>query len=188
MNTYFLDIKVIRKNYYYSELITVYYVVRCSNCGTPQYIRETQKTRTCPKCRKKIKCQTLKILAKAENIHEALQIVQTMKSPNKYELKIEEFKAKLQGTKKNQEILLGDLLSELILLFPNQLPKSYLIENAKNIGLDLKKLEANLLKLSQAGLMLINKDFRPGSTDLLLKFPSIPFTFGKINIRKKSKK
>jgi len=126
----------------------------------------------------------LKILAKAESVQEALQIVQHMKSPHKYELQIEKFKAKLQGTKKSEEVIIGDLLSELIQLFPNQLPKSYLIQAAENIELDLDTLEKNLEKLNQAGLVLINRDFRPNSHDFLLKFPSIPFTFGKIQVKK----
>lgn len=164
--------------------MVVYYVVRCSNCGTPQYIQESQKTRTCPKCRKKIKCTKLKIYAKAESIREALQIVQQMKSPNKYELRIEEFKAKLQGTKKNEDILLGELLSELIHIFPTQLPKSYLVQTAENLGLDLGRLETKISEMNQAGLILVNKDFRPNSNDLLISFPSLPFKFGQIRVHK----
>lgn len=169
-------------------MIKFYYIVRCSQCGTPQYIREDQKTRTCPKCRKRIKCNVLKKLANAQSAQEAIKIVQSLKTPNKYEAKIELLKSRLQGSKRSNESVFGNLISELLLVFPNQLPKKELLVQASKLDITEEEVESFLEQLNKKGLVLINKDFRPNHSGLLLKFPSIPFTFGKISVKKVSKK
>ncbi|MHA1612546.1 MAG: DUF1922 domain-containing protein [Promethearchaeota archaeon] len=166
-------------------MIKFYHIVKCNNCGLAQFIREDQKTRFCPKCNKKLKCNQLKVLDKAQSPLEAVQIVQSMKISNKFEKKIDIIKSQLQGPKKSsKEKIFGDLISGLIPLFPNNIPKQYLLDQAIKMDLLEEDVENLLEKLHEAGLVIINRDFRPGNNDIVLKFPSIPFSVGKITVKK----
>ncbi|MHA1673969.1 MAG: DUF1922 domain-containing protein [Promethearchaeota archaeon] len=166
-------------------MMKFYYIVKCNKCGLAQFILDSQKTRICPKCRKKLRCNQLKVLDKAESPLEAVQIVQSMKLPNEFEKKIDIIKSQLQGKKKaSKEKIFGDLLSGLISLFPNHLPKQYLLTHALKMDLSEEDVETFLEKLHVAGLVIINRDFRPGNKDVVLKFPSVPFTAGKISVKK----
>ena len=140
----------------------------------PQYISSLQRTRRCPKCRTKLNCERMAVFAKALTINEASQLVRSMKTPKEIELRINKLKALSSTTKsQNKYLLLGKLITELIAIFPNTMPKFYLIEKGVNeFGLTEEFIEKILENLNKNGLVLINK---VNNKDVL-KFPNIPFS------------
>ena len=140
----------------------------------PQYISSTQKSRRCPKCRTKINCARMNVFAKALTIKEASQLVRSMKTPNEIEQRINKLKTLSSTTEsQNKYHLLGKLITELIAIFPNTMPKFYLIEKGeKEFGLQEEFIEKIIENLNKNGLVLINKI----NNEDVLKFPSIPFS------------
>jgi len=116
----------------------------------------------------------MNVFAKALTIHEASQLVRSMKTPKEIELRINKLKAISSATQsQNKYQLLGKLITELIAIFPNAMPRSYLIDKGvKEFGLLEEFIEKIIENLNKDGLVLIN---RVNSQDVL-KFPSIPFS------------
>ena len=116
----------------------------------------------------------MNVFAKALTIHEASQLVRSMKTPKEIELRINKLKASSSATQsQNKYQLLGKLITELIAIFPNAMPRSYLIDKGvKEFGLQEEFIEKIIENLNKDGLVLIN---RVNSQDVL-KFPSIPFS------------
>ena len=116
----------------------------------------------------------MNVFAKALTIHEASQLVRSMKTPKEFEQRINKLKASSSATEsQNKYQLLGKLITELIAIFPNAMPRSYLIDKGvKEFGLPEEFIEKIIENLNKDGLVLIN---RVNSQDVL-KFPSIPFS------------
>ena len=162
----------------------MYRIIVCNKCGTPQYVRKDQKNRKCPRCGYTIQCQKMKTLSVAETEMEASQIVRNMKTPGEIGQRVAKLKAKLSKvtTKYDNFQMLSNLLTELLAIFPNAMPRDVLIEKAKEVGLeDIDFIHENLEKMSQEGLVIMNIDF---NKKIILKFPSVPFTLGKITVSK----
>lgn len=87
----------------------------------------------------------------------------------------------------NKDILLGQLISELLKIFPNAMPEDFLIEKAIELELDEKYVKDIISKLNERGLVIITKDDSNKSKKKILKFPSIPFKFGKLYITNTNK-
>ncbi|MEM3745472.1 MAG: DUF1922 domain-containing protein [Candidatus Bathyarchaeia archaeon] len=62
--------------------LTKYVVFGCPRCGSIRYAREGQKTARCPKCNYQIqiKMEKIKILAKVEDVRDAIDIVKAYKA------------------------------------------------------------------------------------------------------------
>ena len=122
----------------------------------------------------------MNVFAKALTIHEASQLVRSMKTPKEFEQRINKLKASSSATEsQNKYQLLGKLITELIAIFPNAMPRSYLIDKGvKEFGLPEEFIEKIIENLNKDGLVLIN---RVNSQDVL-KFPSIPFSIGKLYV------
>ena len=140
----------------------------------PQYISSSQRSRRCPKCRTKLNCKRMNVFAKALTINEASQLVRSMKTPKEIEQRINKLKALSSTTEsQNKYQILGKLITELIAIFPNTMPKFYLLEKGVNeFGLPEEFIEKIIENLNKNGLVLIN---RVNNKDVL-KFPSIPFS------------
>jgi len=124
----------------------------------------------------------MNVFAKALTIKEASQLVRSMKTPNEIEQRINKLKILSSVTEsQNKYHLIGKLITELLAIFPNTMPKFYLIEKGeKELGLPEEFIEKVIENLNKMGLVLINKI---GNKDVL-KFPSIPFSAmnGKLNV------
>ena len=73
----------------------------------------------------------------------------------------------------NKFQILGKLITELIAIFPNAMPFSYLIDKGvKEFGLPEEFIEKIIENLNKNGLVLINKVNHQD----VLKFPAIPFS------------
>jgi hypothetical protein len=168
----------------------MYKIIRCLECGTLQYIRDDQVTRSCPRCRYKIKCKSAKVFARADSEREASEIVRSMKTPGEITQRMSHLKSVLHKSstgKNNLYPALGKIITQLLSVFPNAMPQSILISKAKEMLIcenDIEILDI-LDKLNKEGLMLINKDF---NNNIILKFPSLPFTYGKIHVSKPNTK
>lgn len=140
----------------------------------PQYILSSQRSRRCPKCRTHINCEKMKVFAKALTLKEASQLVRSMKTPREVEQRINKLKSfSSTPESQNKYHLLGKLITELIAIFPNTMPKFYLIDKGVNeFGLQEEFIENTIENLNKNGLVLINKI---NSKDVL-KFPSLPFS------------
>ena len=116
----------------------------------------------------------MKVFAKALTIKEASQLVRSMKTPREVEQRINKLKS-LSSTPESQNKyhLLGKIITELIAIFPNTMPKFYLIDKGVNeFGLQEEFIENTIENLNKNGLVLINK---VNNKDVL-KFPSLPFS------------
>ncbi len=115
----------------------------------------------------------MNVFAKALTIHEASQLVRSMKTPKEIEQRINKLKAFSSTESQNKYQLLGKLITELIAIFPNNMPKFYLIEKGVNeFGLPEEFIEKIIENLNKNGLVLINKV----NNQDVLKFPSLPFS------------
>ena len=56
-------------------------IIRCLKCNTPQYIKEGQQTRICPRCGIRIQCKKMKVYYKTNTIREANLLVRYLKTP-----------------------------------------------------------------------------------------------------------
>ena len=162
-----------------------YLIIHCNRCGTPQYITSTQKTRTCPRCRQRIVCSKMKVIARTSSIKEANQMVRDMKTPSEVKQRISMLSEKYKSSKSQEDLdyeILGELISEMSAVFPRAIPQNILLERAKELGIEtLNIIEDIFSKLNQQGLLLINKNSRGQIT---LHFPSIPFKFNKLFVNK----
>src|SRR6056297_3418819 len=162
-----------------------YYIIHCNKCATPQYIKSGQKTRKCPYCGNRMVCKKMRIFAKTNSLQEANQIVRDIKTPTEVKKRISLIANKYKNASNQKSFnyqLLGDLLSELIAVFPRALPESYLIQRAEMLGLkDEEFIEKILDQLNQHGLMTRNKDQKGR---MVLYFPSLPFKFKKLYVKK----
>jgi len=140
----------------------------------PQYISSSQRSRRCPKCRTHINCERMKVFAKALTIKEASQLVRSMKTPKEIEERINKLKVFSSASEsQNRFQLLGKLITELIAIFPNTMPLSYLIDKGvKEFDLPQDFIEKIIENLNKNGLVLINKV----NNQDVLKFPSLPFS------------
>ena len=159
-------------------------IVKCTKCGLVQYILEGQNSRICPKCNILLKCKDLKIFEKALSVTEASQLVRDIKSPKEIWGRVDRFRASQKQTNQDDLSLLGELITELISIFPNALPKSLLLEKAIELGISEDKIEGILISMNQKGAVLINKSKIQKQTESFLKFPAIPINFGKLHIKK----
>jgi len=55
-------------------------IITCTHCGGLFLAAETQKTRTCPYCGKRVDVEKAKTLASAKNAFEASEILKDIKS------------------------------------------------------------------------------------------------------------
>ncbi len=159
-------------------------IIICNKCSTPQYIRKSQKHRKCPRCGYNIPCEKSKSFGEAESEMEASQIVRNMKTPGEIGQRFAKLRAKYQSQKANSNNyeILGNLITEMIGVFPKAMPRQLLIDNALKLGLDDLDFIIDILeKMNLEGLVLINKDHQNNE---ILKFPTIPFSFGKLYVRK----
>ena len=159
-------------------------IVKCSACGLPKYIRKRQKTMSCPRCRKRSNCQNLKIYDSAETELEASNIIRSMKTPDDIKQRLAILKTQFASQPSSPHELLGKLITELIATFPNAIPQTLLIEKATNLGLSSEFVEKTIAQLNQEGLVIINRDQTLNRIHELLKFPSVPFQFGKLNVKR----
>jgi hypothetical protein len=162
----------------------MYLIVKCSNCGTVQYIGKDQKTRVCPRCKARLVCKDLRVFDTADSITEASQLVRSMKSPQEISQRLARLRANQQSPNSDKYKILGHLITELLAIFPNAMPKHLLVEKALELNIPLEFLEKILQTLHNEGLMLINKDSTNHNTHFILKFPSVPFSLGKLYVKK----
>ena len=124
----------------------------------------------------------MNVFAKALTIKEASQLVRSMKTPNEVEQRINKLKTLSSVTdSQNKYHLLGKLITELLAIFPNTMPKFYLIEKGeKEFSLTEEFMEKVIENLNKIGLVLINNI----NNKVVLKFPSVPFSAmnGKLNV------
>jgi hypothetical protein len=139
---------------------------------------------SCPRCHKRSNCSTLKILDSAETELEASNIIRSLKTPDDIKQRLAILKTQLTSQSSSPHDLLGRLLTELIATFPNAIPQTLLIEKATNLGLSPEYVEKIIAQLNQEGLVIINRDQTLHQTHELLKFPSVPFKFGKLNVKR----
>jgi hypothetical protein len=163
----------------------VFKVIGCPKCKTIQYVKKDQKTRICTQCGHHIDCLKSPILSKANTEKEAQATVKSMKTPNDIILKLKQYQQKIDYTKSqrgdNYQIL-GDLITKLLEFFPNAIPESILFEQAVDSGLDNREFITQILnELQNVGNLIINLDFQ---NNRLLKFINVPFSYGKISIKK----
>jgi len=160
-------------------------IIKCMNCGTPQYIKKGQGSRKCPRCEKQLDCQKHKALAWASTINEAIEIVKELKTPAEMQQRIYELKQKIhQNAQPNQDKykILGDLITELLYTFPNSMPQSILHQKATEIGLDDQEFIASILNaIHQQGNVLINHDQRG---NVVYKFVNLPIFYQKLKIQR----
>ena len=150
-----------------------------------QYILEGQTSRTCPKCKTRLKCKDLKVFEKALSVTEASQLVREIKSPKEIWGRVDRFRANHKQTNLDDLSLLGELITELISIFPNALPKALLLAKAIELGISEDRVEGILISMNQKGAVLINKSKnQQQETESFLKFPAIPINFGKLHIKK----
>jgi len=162
----------------------LYKIIRCNKCSTPQYVRKTQKHRKCPRCGYNISCQKSQAFGEAETEPEASQVVRNMKTPGEIGQRLASLQAKYQAPRSssNQYELMGNLITEMMGVFPKAMPRQLLLDNAKKLGIDDTDFVNKLIdKMNLEGLVLINKDFQHNE---VLKFPKVPFAFGKLYVRK----
>ena len=122
----------------------------------------------------------MKVFAKALTIKEASQLVRSMKTPKEIEQRINKLKVfSSTSESQNRYQLLGKLITELIAIFPNTMPLSYLIDKGvKEFELPEEFIEKIIENLNKNGLVLINKV----NNQDVLKFPSLPFSAGKLYV------
>ena len=116
----------------------------------------------------------MNVFARALTINEASQLVRSMKTPREIEQRINKLKAfSSTSESQNKFQLFGRLITELIAIFPNAMPRLYLIDKGVNeFELQEEFIENTIEILSKNGLVLINKI----NNQDVLKFPSIPFS------------
>ena len=162
-----------------------YHIIRCNQCATPQYIKSTQKTRKCPRCGNRIKCQKMKVFIKANSVGEASDIVRTMKTPSEYRQRINTLKKKHSKTiKKNgfEYRVLGELITEFVAVFPRAISQQMFLNKCRELGIEEPNFVLDLLdELNQQGLVIKNKNAK-GKTSLF--FPSLPFKYKKLYVKK----
>jgi hypothetical protein len=166
------------------NILKMYKIIICNKCSTPQYVRKTQKHRKCPRCGYNISCQKSKSFGEAETEPEASQVVRNMKTPGEIGQRLAKLQAKHQNqtSSVNNYKILSNLITEMIGVFPQAMPQNLLLENAKKLGIEDELFILNLIeKMNLEGLVLINKDFRH---NVVLKFPKVPFSFGKLSVHK----
>ncbi len=139
---------------------------------------------SCPRCRKRSNCSTLKILDSAETALEASNIIRSMKTPDDIKQRLAILKTQLTSQTSSPHDLLGKLFTELIATFPNAIPRTLMMEKATNLGLSPEFVEKIIAQLNQEGLVIINRDQTLHRTHELLKFPSVPFQFGKLHVKR----
>ena len=139
---------------------------------------------SCPRCRKRSNCSTLKVFDSAETELEASEIIRSMKTPDEIKQRIAILKTQITSPTSSPLDLLGKLLTELIATFPNAIPQTLLFEKALSLGLTAEFMEKTLAQLHQEGLVIINRDKTLHQKHDLLKFPSIPFHFGKLYVKR----
>ena len=162
--------------------IFIFSIIRCIECGNPQYVRRGQKSRICPRCHTRLNIVKLKIFDSTESIKEANELIRKLKTPPEYEQRIAALQS-TQGLKSTSSPeILGRVISELLVTFPNVISKALLVEKAIAIGLDFPIIENILLQLHDAGLMVEKPVISSDPRGLLLKFPAVPFTFGKLHV------
>ena len=126
----------------------------------------------------------LKILDSAETEQDASNIIRSMKTPDDIKQRLAILKTQLTSQTSSPHDLLGKLLTELIATFPNAIPRTLLIDKATNLGLSTEFVDEILGQLHQEGLVIINRDKTLHQTHKLLKFPSVPFHFGKLIVKR----
>ncbi|MHA1585609.1 MAG: hypothetical protein ACTSVU_01060 [Promethearchaeota archaeon] len=109
-----------------------------------------------------------------------------MKTPSEFGQRMARLNADLHQSKKNNYEILGNVISELLAIFPNALPKDILLSKANEFDISDEFCEGIFEKMSEAGLLLINKDRIADSNKTVFKFPSLPIKFGKLFIQKPS--
>jgi len=107
-----------------------------------------------------------------------------MKSPDDVMQRMAILKTQYSSPTSNPHSLLGKLISELIATFPNAIPKSLLLEKAESIGIPAEFVDKTIIQLHQEGLVIINRDKTLNRKHELLKFPSVPFHFGKLMVKR----
>lgn len=160
-------------------------VIGCPKCKTIQYIKKDQKTRICTQCGQQINCLKSPVLTKANSEKEAQAIVKSMKTPNEVVLKLKQYQQKMEVNKSQRRDnyqILGDLISQLLEIFPRAIPEAILLKQAADSGLDDREFITHILSEFQSiGNLIINLDFQ---NNRLLKFINVPFSYGKISIKK----
>ena len=80
------------------RIIPHYLIIVCPKCGLVQYVREDQKSRKCPnsKCGKLINPRRVIIYAHSSDIHQAVKIVQQIKTNKKKMHEIKDIKSILE--------------------------------------------------------------------------------------------
>lgn len=162
-------------------------IIECSRCGTPQYIRLGQHTRICPKCNLHINCQTVKPLTRVSSEKEAVECIQSMKTPNELEERIKKVRnliKKNENIKQDKSLLFSNLISELLGLFPNAMPKKIIYIKAAEINLDSDFVTKLIKELESNGFLLNSVDFQNNE---IIKFINLPITLGNIHIKKPKK-
>ena len=139
---------------------------------------------SCPRCRKRSNCSTLKILDSAETALEASNIIRSMKTPDDVKQRLAILKTQLTSQTSGPHELLGKLFTELIATFPNAIPRTLMMEKATNLGLSPEFVEKIIAQLNQEGLVIIKRDQTLHQAHELLKFPSVPFHFGKLSVKR----
>ena len=107
-----------------------------------------------------------------------------MKTPDEIKQRMTLLKTQFSSQTSNSLDLFGKLLTELIATFPNAIPQVLLHEKALNLGLSADFVEKTIDQLHLAGLVIINRDKTLNTKHNLLKFPSIPFHFGKLYVKR----
>lgn len=129
-----------------------------------------------------MKVQTLKVFAKAESVKEASDLVRSMKTPSEIGQRLARLKSETSSNMTNKYNLLGNLITELIAVFPNAIPFQMLISKGAELGLEDDFILKTIDHLNHQGLVLKNQDNTNFQSHLILKFPNIPFTEGKLHV------
>ncbi len=124
----------------------------------------------------------MKVFAKAESIREASDLVRSMKTPSEVGQRIARLKAVNSTDSTNKYNLLGILITELIAVFPNALPLRMLVSKGMELGLEEDFIIKTMDHLNHQGLVLKNKDSTNNKSHMILKFPNIPFSDGKLQV------
>ena len=129
-----------------------------------------------------LKVQKLKVFAKAESVKEASDLVRSMKTPSEVGQRIARLKAETSSDTTNKHHLLGNLITELIAVFPNAIPLQMLVSKGVDLGLEEEFILKTIDHLNHQGLVLKNQDNTNFQSHMILKFTNVPFTEGKLHV------
>ena len=65
-----------------------YLIVLCRYCGTPRYVRESERSFKCVKCGRYVELSEAKVIKRAQTIRDAIYMVKELKLPEELKGKV----------------------------------------------------------------------------------------------------